>query len=152
MERTNTELLKLQLRGYVINRGTKSDQELANHYYYFCDRQNFTFVQIKPGRKGAWINVELFGRVLKLDKQAKQELEALLRRPNGTDYNTIPTLADVPNQLAAQVALELLRICEALQKRAEKPPIPADAPTAAAPSAIDVNVSTESKSEPEGTE
>ena len=120
------QLLKLQLRGYVVNRDTKADQELANRYYRFCDQQKFTFVEIRPGRKASEISVDLFDRVRRLDAQAKAEVGALLRR-NGAVYDVIPRIVDVPNQLAPQVAQELLRIAEAMQKRAKKTPDPADA-------------------------
>src|SRR3954447_20870926 len=71
------ELLNLRHCGYVVNRGTNADQEMANRYYHFCWAQNFTWVQVKPGRKVACIRVELCGPVQRLDEQARKEVGAL---------------------------------------------------------------------------
>ena len=119
------QLLKLQVRGYVINRGTKADQELANRYFYFCSRQRFTWVEITPGRKTSDIRVEQLGRIMKLDELGKAEVEDLLGRSLGPNLNIVPNIEGVPNHLAPQVAPELLRIAEAFQKRAGKTPDPA---------------------------
>lgn len=81
--RGEAQLPKLQLRGYVVNRGTKADQAPANRYYYFCRAQNFTWVEIKPIRKVSYIKVELFGRVQTLDEQGSGEVKALLGRREG---------------------------------------------------------------------
>ena len=77
------QLLKLQLRGYVVNRGAKADQALANRFFYFCCRQRF-----------------------------KAKVEALLGRSLGPNLNFVPNIEGVPNHLAPQVAQELLRIVD----------------------------------------
>ena len=116
------QLLKLQLRGYVVNRGTKADQELANRYFYFCSRQTFTWVEITPGRKTSDIRVEQLGRIVKLDELAKAEVEALLGRSLGPNLNFVPNIEGVPDHLAPQVAQELLRIADQFIPFALNPP------------------------------
>jgi len=62
------------------------------------------------------------GPVQKLGEQASKEVKLLLRDHSATDYTSVPTITHVPNDLAARVALELLRICEANQRRTEEIP------------------------------
>jgi hypothetical protein len=118
--REQCQLEEIRNRGYVVTRNTKEDQALANRYFYFCSRENYTWVQIKIACKTDSIRVDQFSPV-KLDERGKREVAALLGRRDGVEFNFIPDVVDVPKDKVEQIAVGLLRISEANRKRAELP-------------------------------